>query len=154
MISTHEIRTALVAAITGTGLFEAVMSHNVADLSDALETLRDSPDALAVIVPSRDAWTHQMAIEDENLPARAELRNEFEILITSRDLKHGDDGDLDCVALKDQLAAALCWSDLGLTAAICLPLESEPMVIERDHQRGREAWKLTLEIRQPLTTPA
>lgn len=150
MIKTSEIRSALETFITATGLVEKVKTFNVADLSAALEKLRSAGDSLAVIVPSRDGWTHTMALEDENLPARAEVRNELEILLTARDLRHGDDGAETTVDLKDHLCAALLWSDLAVPGLLCLPLEAEPMVIELDERRGREAWKITLEVRQQI----
>lgn len=150
MISTSQIREALLAALTATELFEKVAAFNVADISAGLEKLRDSADSLALIVPSRDEWIHTMALEDENFPARAECRNDFEILVTARDLRHGDDGALSTVQLKDNLCMLLLWQDLSIPGLICLPIDSEPMVIERDERRGREAWKITLQIRQTL----
>lgn len=151
MITTRQIRSALTAALVATGEVEAVMALPVADLSAALEHLRDSPESLAVIVPSQDSWSHQMADEDGNLPAHAEQRNEFEILVTARDLARGQDGAAEAVDLKDALTAALLWADLGIPGLLCLPLTAEPMVIEITERRGREAWKITLETRTQLT---
>jgi hypothetical protein len=152
MIDTADIRTALVAWLTKSGLVKRIMLFNVADVGKGLEALRDTPHSLAIVVPSRDSLRHEMAAEDFNIPARAELRSEVEMLITSHDPRHGMDGATDCVALKDSLLDALLWLDLGIPGLLCLPLESEPMVIEDEAKnRGREAWKITLEFRQQLT---
>ena len=150
MISTTRIQTALVAAITATGLFARVTTHPVADLADALEAARASDDATAVIVPAADAWSHVMADEDDNIPGRSECRNTFEVLATARDLRHGRAGAPDALALKDHLTEMLIWKDLGIPGLLCLPLEAEPIILEGDGRRGREAWKITFEIRQQL----
>lgn len=152
MLTTATLRRALLTSLEMSGLCERVVPFQVADLGEALEALRDSPDSLAIIVPSRDTLSHEMAIEEDNLPARAEIRSEFELLLTTRDLRHGEDGAPDCVALKDAVLERLLWSNLGVPGLLCLPLATEPMVIERDNKRGREAWKLTLELRQHLLT--
>jgi len=148
MHTTLELRSALVATLAATGLFETVHPLPWADLPQALETLRDSPDSLALVIPSSETWEHTFAIEDENLPAKAEARQRFEIIATTRDLEHGDQGDDLTLALKDNLLPHLAWSNLGTHGLIALPLESEPILLERDNRRGREAWKITLEIRQ------
>lgn len=147
MIPTKSIREAIFGHIERSGLVDSVTRFNKVDLSAALEFLRDSSDSAAIIVPSRDSWEHQI-MEGDNLPLAAEQRNEFEILVTKRDLRHGDDGEETCVQLKDQLCESLIWSDLGVPGLLCLPLETEPMVIAIDERRGREAWKITVEIRQ------
>jgi hypothetical protein len=150
MKSTTLILQALAAAITATGLFASVSTYPVADIAEAIESARSSDDSMAVIVPAADSWSHTMADEDDNLPARAECRNTFEVMVTARDLRHGAAGAPDALALKDNLAHMLLWSDLGVPGLLCLPLEAEPVILERDGRRGREAWKLTFEIRRQI----
>lgn len=150
MIRNKSIREALVAVLQSSGLFETVIAFQAADLNAALETLRDSPDSVAIVVPSRNSWEHQMIVEEENIPVRAESRAEFEILVTLRELAHGGDGAAATVDLMDDLSARLLWSDLAVPGLRCLPQSAEPMVIEIDENRGREAWKLTAEIRQSI----
>lgn len=149
MIPTATIRAALLRQLEASGLFKKVIAFSTADISEALENLRSHPDSLAVIVPSSDDWSHDLT-EDDNTPLRAEVRNKFEILVSSRELSARTDGALDCVTLKDQTAAALLWAALGIPGLLCLPLSAEPMLIEFDERRGREAWKITLEIRQQI----
>lgn len=146
MIPTATIRAALLRQLEASGLFKKVIAFSTADISEALENLRSHPDSLAVIVPSSDDWSHDLT-EDDNTPLRAEVRNKFEILVSSRELSARTDGSPDCVALKDETASALIWSYLGVPNLICLPLSAEPMIIEFDERRGREAWKITLETR-------
>ena len=147
MVPTKVIRQALVAALVATGLFQRVIAHSEADLGSALEALRDSPDSLAIVVPGEDTYLHKLT-EGYNTPEHVEVRNTFELLITSRnpDMRTGDSGDT-CVDLKDATCEALLWSDLALPNLICLPLSSEPMIIAIEDQRGREVWKITLEVR-------
>lgn len=152
MIPTKQIRQALVTFLLASGLFEKVMAHSDADLGAALEHLRDSPDSLAVIVPGEDTFTHKIT-EGFDTPEHCEVRNTFELLITSRnpDMREGDSGDT-CTDLKDATCAALLWEDLSIPQLLCYPLRSEPMIIEIDERRGREAWKITLECRTTLHT--
>lgn len=151
MIPTKVIREALIASLTASELFQSVTAFNVLDLSAALRTLRDSPDSAAIVVPGRTTWEHEMIAEmDESVPTRAESRAEFDILLTLRDLRHGDGGNLECVDLVDDLADRLIWSNLAVPGLICLPNEMEPFVIEIDDKRGREAWKIQVTIVQQI----
>ena len=147
MIPTKVIREALVATLITSALFEKVIAHAEADLGAALEALRDSPSSLAIVVPGEDTYTHKLT-EGLNAPEFCEVRNTFELLITSRtpDMRVGHSGDA-CVDLKDATCEALLWSDLSIPDLICLPQGAEPMVIAIENQRGRELWKITLEIR-------
>jgi hypothetical protein len=147
MIPTKQIREALAATLTASELFERVMTHSDADLGAALTHLRDSPESLAVIVPGEDTFLHEIT-PGFNAPEFSEIRNQFELLITSRSLDGREDGVPDTVDLKDATTELLLWDSLSIPGLITLPLKSEPMIIETDDQRGREAWKITLEIRQ------
>ena len=147
MIKTKQIRDALLARLVAAGLFEKVMSHSDADLGAALEHLRDSPESLAVIVPGEDTLIHEIT-PGVNEPEWSEIRNGFELLVTSRNADMREGGNGDCADLKDDTVEALLWDNLSVPGLICLPLRSEPMIIETDDKRGREAWKITLEIRQ------
>lgn len=148
MTSTAIIRAALAYKLGQCGLLDRVVQFPSSDLELAMEALRDSPDALAVIVPSKDTIEHAMAADGVLLPARAEWRMVFEILITCRDAAHADDGDAICADVKDGVISLLCWDDLSLTGLICLPTEAEAYSLDTDERRGREAWKISLEIRQ------
>lgn len=152
MIRTKAIREALIESLKQSGLFESVTAFNVIDLSQALQTLRDSPDSMAMVVPARTTYDHEVIAEmDESMPIRCESRAEFEILLTLRDLSHGDGGALECVDIMDDLSESLIWSNLGVPGLLCLPQNTEPFVIEIDDRRGREAWKLQVEIVQQIT---
>lgn len=150
MISTATISAALLEAILATGQFDKAVTYPVNDLMAAMETARSSGDAMAVVVAGPDEWDHKL-LEDDNIPLRSECRNTFEVLVTARDLRHGTDGAPNAMALKDALYDALLWDDLGNSALVCLPQGAEPIVIEKEGSRGREAWKVTLEIRQRIT---
>jgi hypothetical protein len=151
MIPTKVIREALIASLKASELFQSVTAFNVLDLSAALRTLRDSPDSAAIVVPGRTTWEHEMIAEmDESVPTRAESRAEFNILLTLRDLRHGDGGNLECVDLVDDLAARLIWTNLAVPGLLCLPDDAEPFVIEIDDNRGREAWKIQVTIVQQI----
>lgn len=149
MISTATISAALQAAILATGLFDKAVTHPISDLAGAMETARTSGDAMAVVVAGPDEWTH-VVDEEDNTPIRSECRNTFEVLVTARDLRHGTDGVPNATELKDALHEALLWDDLGNSELVCLPQGAEPIVIEKDGSRGREAWKMTFEIRQQI----
>ena len=162
MISTAVIRALLIDAITATGLFEQVAGHARADLTEALETLRQHQASLAIIAPGEDEWLHE-TLPDDNSPLRAECRNRFEVLITARELDMDEDGVPGCVDLKDRLCEALLWAPIGPVPgadgpaqAILLPISAEPMILTEedhrrdDHRRGREAWRVTLEARQTI----
>lgn len=146
MIPTKQIREALAAHLESLGTFEKVMTHSETDLTAALEHLRDSPDSLAVIVPGDDTFIHQIT-EGYNTPEFCETRNQFELLIAARELDMRSDGVPNVVDLKDSTCAALLWENLSIPGLISLPLRAEPIVIEIDERRGREAWKITLECR-------
>jgi hypothetical protein len=146
MIPTKQIRTALAAALTASGLFESVIVHSEADLGAALTHIRDNPASLAVIVPGEDNFLHTLT-DGINQPEFSEIRNQFELLITARALDGREDGVPDCVDLKDSTTELLLWSDLSVPGLICLPLKSEPLIVEIDENSGREAWKITLECR-------
>lgn len=146
MIPTKQIREALASKLESLGTFEKVMTHSETNLTAALEHLRDSPDSLAVIVPGEDSFLHQIT-EGYNSPEFCETRNQFELLISARSLDMRSDGVPDAVDLKDSTTAALLWENLSIPGLITLPLRAEPLVIEIDGRRGREAWKITLECR-------
>ncbi len=146
MIPTKQIRTALEAALTASGLFEKVIPHSEADLGAALTHIRDSPESLAVIVPGEDNFLHTLT-EGINEPEFSEIRNQFELLITARAIDGREDGVPDCVDLKDSTTELLLWNNLSVPGLICLPLAATPLIVEIDENSGREAWKITLECR-------
>lgn len=149
MVPTLQIRQALLATLQATGLLEKVIAHSDSDLGAALEHLRDTPSALAVIVPGADAFTHEF-IPGTNEPIHTEVTNDFDILITGRLLEMGETGADAALTLKDTLTAALLWANLGIPHIVCLPSACEPLAIQFDGGRGREAWKLTLTVRYLL----
>lgn len=146
MIATKTIRSALEAALRTSGLFEKVIVHSEADLGAALTHIRDSPESLAVIVPGEDTFLHTLT-EGINEPEFSEIRCQLELLITARALDGREDGVPDCVDLKDSTTELLLWSNLSIPGLICLPLKSEPLIVEIDENSGRETWKITLECR-------
>ncbi len=148
MIPTLTIRDALVANLTASTLFEKVISHKTANLGEALEHLRDSPDSLAVVVPGEDKFFHDF-IPGTNFPVRAECRNIIELLVSDRELDMREDGAPDCLTFKDAVLERLLYADLATPDLLCLPMLCEPMIVtfEEKNSAGREAWKITLEIR-------
>jgi hypothetical protein len=148
MIPTLTIRDALVDKLKGSELFESVISHSDADLNAALEHLRDSPSSIAVVVPGEDRFEHEF-YPGTNQPLRTEVKNGFELLISARDLSMREDGVQDSLSFKDQVTALLLWDDLSVENLICMPMLCEPMILTFGEQntKGREAWKITLEMR-------
>jgi len=146
MIPTRTIRDALVATLEASALFEKVIPFSEADLGAALSNIRDSPDSLCVVVPGEDTFLHTLT-EGINEPEFSEIRNRFELLLTARELDQREDGQAGATDLKDATCQALLWDDLSIPGLICLPLSSEPVIVEIDEKRGREAWKVTLECR-------
>lgn len=146
MIPTKQIRSALEATLTASGLFEKVIVHSEVDLAAALTHIRDYPESLAVIVPGEDTLLHTLT-EGINQPEFTEIRNQFELLITARALDGREDGVPDCVDLKDAATELLIWDNLSVPGLICLPLIASPLIVEIDENSGREAWKITLECR-------
>jgi hypothetical protein len=152
MIPTLQIRTALLANLTASGRFEKVMAHSTTNLGEALEHLRDSPDSIAVVIPGEDKFEHTFE-PGWNTPVRAEIRNTFELLISDRELDMRETGVDDSLTFKDQIVARLMWDDLSTPGLICLPVLVEPVIITTGDERntkGREAWKITLEMRSTL----
>lgn len=147
MIPTLTIQTALAANLRESLLVDAVSTHTDPDLGKALEALRDAPDSLVVIVPGADTIKHDLT-PGSNSPEYAELSSAFELLITSRDLAMGPSGDPAALDLKDAIIARLMWDSLGIDGLLCLPALCDPFTVVFDNGRGREAWKLSLVIRQ------
>ena len=87
------------------------------------------------------------------LPLRTEVINTFELLISDRSLDMRQDGVETAVAFKDQVLARLLWDNLSIPELICMPLSCEPMIVTFDDRNsaGREAWKITLELRHAIT---
>lgn len=132
-------------------LFESVAARSTADLEDALEDLRDTPDTMAVVVPGEDEWIHEVL--PDSFCVRSESRNRFELLVAARDLDMGADGVDLAAAVKDHVTDSLLWSDLGIEGLLLLPLSAQPVLLERDGRvRGRECWRITLEARRILST--
>lgn len=149
MIPTSDIRTALHGAIEATGVFEEVRVFAEADLGNALDNIRHHQASLCIVAPGEDEWTHDLLAD--NTPVHAEVRNRFELLVTARELDAREEGVLACVDLKDQLCEALLWSNLGIPVLVALPQSAELLILTDDDQRrGREAWRITLEVRQHL----
>ncbi|MEO5915563.1 MAG: hypothetical protein ABIS50_15120 [Luteolibacter sp.] len=149
MIPTRTIRDALLADLNGSGIFEKVMAHKDADLGAALEHLRDYPSSIAVVVPGEDKFEHTYE-PGTNTPIRTECRNGFELLVSARELDMREDGAVDSLTFKDQVLDRVLWSTLGVPNLVCMPLQCEPMIITFEDARntkGREAWKITLEMR-------
>ena len=149
MVPTLQIRQALLATLQATGLLEKVIAHSDSDLGAALEHLRDEPSALAVIVPGADQFTHEF-IPGTNEPIYTEVQNDFEVLITARQLEMSQSGADASLTLKDAVVAKLLWSNLGIPDIVCMPSTCEPLALQFDGGRGREAWKLTLTVRHLL----
>jgi hypothetical protein len=147
MISTLDIQDALLAKLKTSGLFEKVMAHSDADLGAALAHLRDNPSSIAVIVPGADAFDHQFEGDDAR-PVRSEWKCGFDILFSGRQLDKRETGDPRTLELKDAALNLLFWDDLGINGLIVLPGACEPLAIEFENGKGREAWKLTADLRQ------
>ncbi len=150
MISTLAIQDALADVLLASALADRVSTHKDPDLDKALEALRDAPSSLLVIVPGADTIVHQLT-PGFNFAEQAEISSSFEVLITERDLAMSLSGDPDGITLKDAVIDLLMWHDLGITGLICLPTSCEPMNLQFSNGRGREAWKLTLTLRQLVT---
>ena len=138
------------AALTGSHLFEKVMSHTDADLGAALSALRDHPASIAVAVPGPDEIQTTL-MEGTNIPLFSEIRSAFTLIISGRQLDKRETGDPKTLALKDAVLSLLLCADLGIPDLVTLPSSCEPMAIEFENGKGREAWKLELELRQILT---
>lgn len=149
MISTRAIQTALFTTLKASGLFEKVMSHADSDLGKAMEHLRDNPKSIAVIVPGADAFDHQFEGDDPQ-PVRGEWRCGFELLFSGRRLDKRETGDSATLDLKDAALNLLFYQNLGIPDLVTLPMSCEPMVIEFENGEGREAWKLSLDLRQTI----
>ena len=147
MISTLVIQAALLAKLTASGLFEKVMTHSDADLGAALTHLRDNPSSIAVIVPAADSFDHQFEGDDPR-PVRSEWKCGFDILFSGRQLDKRETGDSKTLELKDAALNLLFWDDLGIDDLIVLPAACEPLAIEFENGKGREAWKLSADLRQ------
>jgi hypothetical protein len=152
MISTLTIQAALTAKLTASKLFEKVMTHSDSDLGAALAHLRDNPSSIAVIIPGADTFTHKFEDEDST-PVRAEWKCGFDILFSGRQLDKRETGDAKTLELKDAALNLLFWDDLDIEGLIVLPGTCEPLAIEFENGKGREAWKLSADLRQ-LINPA
>lgn len=149
MISTTQIRDALAAKLTAAKLFEKVMCHSDSNLGAALEHLRDNPSSIAVIVPGADRFDHKFDPDDEGTaPVRAEWFCAFDIVFSGRRLDKNETGDPKTLEAKDAALNLLFWDDLGVNGLIVLPQVCEPLAIEFENGSGREAWKLTADLRQ------
>ena len=147
MISTRTIQTALHAKLKGSALFEKVMAHSDSDLGAALAHLRDNPSSIAVIVPGADSFTHKFE-DDDAAPVRAEWKCNFDIIFSGRQLDKRETGDPKTLDLKDAALNLLFWDDLGIEGLLVLPGTCEPIAIEFENGKGREAWKLSADLRQ------
>jgi hypothetical protein len=147
MISTTAIQSALKDKLKTSSLFEKVMVHSDSDLGAALSHLRDNPSSIAVIVPGADSFSHQFE-DDEAPPVHAVWRCKFDIIISGRQLDKRETGDPKTLVLKDDTLNLLFWSDLDVEGLITLPEVCEPIAIEFENGKGREAWKLTVDLRQ------
>ena len=150
MITTLKIIAALQAVLEKSGLAERVELFNDPDVGKAIEALRDAPGSLAVIVPGADTIQHTLT-PGFNFAEYAEISGEITLLITARDLAMQPGGNTDGITLKDAVMELLMWHTLAIPGLLCLPAATEPMVIVYDSGRGREAWKLSLVIRQILS---
>lgn len=149
MIPTATILEALKAYVTSLGLFDRVEAHDAADLSDAIESLRDPAAKVCFLIPGRDSLEHQ--IMEENIPMHSELRSQVQVLISSQDASYTHGGEETTLPLKDHLLALLMWEDLGQPGLLTLPTSCEPLRVEWDDAPARSAWQLDLECRQTLT---
>lgn len=148
MILTSTIQAALQAALVTAALAEKVMTHADADLGAALAHLRDNPRSLIVIVPAADAVSTDF-LDGTNIALRSEIRSGFELLISGRQLDKRETGDPKTLALKDAVLELLLWNPLGTAGTlITIPSSCEPLALEFDDGKAREAWKLSLEVRQ------
>jgi hypothetical protein len=147
MISTTVIQAALIASLQESGLFESVISHSDSDLGASLAHLRDNPVSIAVIVPGSDEFTHTIDA-DSGQPLRTAIVGNFDILISGRQLDMRETGDPNTLPLKDRTVELLLWNTLSLPDLVCLPQLCEPMAVQFEDGRGREAWKLTLQTHQ------
>lgn len=150
MISSATIQAALFANLADSGLFERVITALDADLESALDNLRDSPVSLAVITPGADTITHDL-MDGTNQPLVSKIRSRCEIIIATRRLDMAPTGDPAILTLKDSVLARLLWDSLGVPGLLCLPAFCEPIVLQFADGTGREAWKLTLDLRQLIT---
>ena len=80
----------------------------------------------------------------------SEIRSTFELLVSGRSLDMRETGDPGTLALKDSTLLSLFWASLGLPDLIVLPTACDPVAIEFPDGKGREAWKITLSLRQIL----
>lgn len=147
MVPTLQIQTALLATLRASGLLEKVMAHADADLGAALTHLRDHPGSLAVAVPGADTFEHQFEGDDPQ-PVRTELKCNFDLILSGRQLDKRETGDPRTLTLKDAVIELLLWNNLGIAGITCLPTICEPLAIEFENGKGREAWKLNLDFRQ------
>ncbi len=152
MIPTLAIRDALIEKLKSYAPLETVIAHSDTDLGAALEHLRAAPNSLAVVVPGEDLFEHEF-IPGTNIPQRTEIKNLFEVLISDRELSMRQDGAPGSLTFKDSVVALLLWDTLGVTGLICMPIHCEPMIVTFDEKntKGREAWKITLEMRHTIT---
>lgn len=149
MISTTQIRDALAAKLKAANLFEKVMCHSDSNLGEALKHLRDNPSSIAVVVPGADKFDHKFDPDDEgSAPVRAEWLCSFDILFSGRQLDKRETGDPKTLETKDDALNLLFWDDLGVEGLLVLPQTCEPLAIEFENGAGREAWKLTADLRQ------
>lgn len=149
MISTLQIQAALAAKLKAAGLFEKVMTHSDSDLGAALAHLRDNPKSIAVIIPGADVFDHVFEGDDRQ-PVRAEWKCGFDVLFSGRQLDNRETGDPKTLQLKDDALNLLFWDDLDVSGLITLPGTCEPLAIEFENGTGREAWKLSLDLRQTM----
>ena len=61
-----------------------------------------------------------------------------------------EDGAAASLNFKDAVTIALLWNDLSIPGLLCMPLLCEPLVIQFEGKQGREAWKITLEMRHEI----